>query len=187
MINQSGQCKVGSPDLLTSYQAGRLGADDTIRLDRHVGDCADCQAFLEGQGLVWDALEAYGRVVPPISGNFDQLLYARIAGETSENWWQRAWRRLFEAGEPANWKPVGAMAMACLVLAVGVGFQTAQNRPPASPGRAVASSAGPVTRAVPVLPAGFDRSEIESIERALEDFEMLNKMGAPAQELAEKL
>jgi hypothetical protein len=28
----------------------------------------------------------------------------------------------------------------------------------------------------------FDKQEIEQIDRALEDFEMLNKMGAPAEE-----
>lgn len=176
------ECKVGSPDVLLAYSAGRVDADTAIRLDRHVPGCGACQQFLAAQRQVWEALDAFGPAVPVISASFDQQIYARIASERSENWWQRTWKRFFQAGEPVSWKPVGAMAFACLAVAVGLSLQL--DRKPESSNPENRAHAEPVAEPVKVA---FDDQEIKMIDRALEDFEMLDKMGAPAEELAEKL
>ena len=163
-------CPVGTADLLIAYQAARLDADTTIRLDRHVGDCPHCQEFLASQSLVWDALEAYEQATPSVSSDFDRLLYARIAEERQDSWWVRGWRRLLAAGEPMNWKPVATMAATCAVLMAGLLVRVDQQPKPVP---------------VPVASVAFEKSELETIERALEDFEMLSAMGAPEQPVAE--
>lgn len=168
------RCEVGTADLLLAYGAGRLDADAAIRLDRHVSGCGECQEFLAGQRLAWDALEAYGRATPRVTANFDEQLYARIAQEQTGSWWQRTWRRWFESGEPVNWKPAGALAFACLAVAVGLSLRTGL------PVRTGGFESKP--KPAPVVLA-FDKQEIEQIDRALEDFEMLNKMGTPAEEM----
>jgi hypothetical protein len=176
------ECKVGTEELLLAYQANRLGPDETIRLERHLdsGDCMECQAFLASQREVWQALDAWSQRAPALSPNFDQLLYARIAEESAGSWWRRTWRRWFQAGDLMNWRPVAAMAMAAVVVTAGIGWRMGENaarRPEAGTKMARVEKA-------PVIPAGFDAQEMEVIERTLEDFEMINKMGAPAQDLA---
>ena len=162
--NKASECTVGTPELLLEHSAGRLDAERAIRLDRHAGNCAHCQEFLANQRLVWDALDAYQQATPAVSRDFDRQLYARMASEQQDSWWVRAWRRLVSAGEPGNWKPALSMAAACAVLMTG--FLVRVDRP---------------VEPKPVASIAFEKHEIETIERALEDFEMLSAMGAPEQ------
>jgi anti-sigma factor RsiW len=163
------QCEFGNAELLLDYSAGRLDASQTIRLDRHVEECAHCRELLASQRLVWDALDVYQQATPAVSLDFDRQLYARIASEERESWWVRGWRRLMAAGEPMNWKPAMAGAAACVVLMAGVLVRL--DGP-------FGGAAQPVTKAE-VKSVSFDKQEIETIERALEDFEMLSAMGTP--------
>jgi len=168
-------CTVGTAELLVAYQAGALDEGTAVGLDRHLADCGECREFLAGQRAVWEALEAC-RATPAVSSSFDELLYARIAREERGHWWQRTWRRWFQGGELVNWKPVGAVAFASVAVMVGLALR------PAQVGSKPVGVAEPAAVAV-----AFDKQEIELIDRALEDFEMINKMGAPAEEMAEKL
>lgn len=172
------KCKIGSAELLVEYSAGRLDADQTIRFDRHVEECADCQELLVSQRLVWDALDVYQQATPVVSREFDRQLYARIASEERESWWVRGWRRLMAAGEPMSWKPAMAGMAACVVLMAGVlvRFDGKLGAPEPVTKAAVTKAA--------VTSVSFDKQEIETIERALEDFEMLSAMGTPQDPVA---
>lgn len=169
MENQN-RCSAVAADLLLEYSTGRLDTAQTIRLDRHVPTCAHCQEFLASQRVVWEALDAYQQATPPVSVDFDRQLYARIASEQKESWWVRGWRRLAASGEPMSWKPALSMAAAAVVLMTGV--LVSVDRTPARQ---------------PVAQVAFEKHEIETIERALEDFEMLSAMGAPEGTPSEKL
>jgi hypothetical protein len=148
--------------------AGRLDADTAIRLERHAAGCPSCHELLSSQRLVWDALDGFP-AAPPVSPSFDDRLYARIALEQQDGWLVRTWRRIFEAGRPVNWKPMVSMAAACAVLVTAVLVRQPET---------ISGKPAPVTVA-------FDQSEIESIERALEDFEMLHAVGTPAEVVAD--
>ena len=162
-------CSVGTPELLVEYSAGRLADAETIRLDRHTGGCAHCQDFLLTQRSVWEALDGYQQVAPPVSSDFDRQLYARIAAEQQDSWWVRGWRRLMAAGEPLRWTPALSMAAACVVLMTGLLVRVDDSWGAMPAGAKIASARKAV----------FEKQDIETIERALEDFEMLNAMGAP--------
>lgn len=156
-------------ELLLDYCARRLDADAALRLDRHVAQCPACQEFVAGQRMVADALEAYERyAVPAVSDDFDRLLYARIEAEQESGWWKRAWRRVFQGGEPLYWKPAVSVAMACLVVAGGLMLRQSWTS------SEEASEAEPVESAAQV-----NKQEIEGLNQALEDLEMLAVLGTP--------
>lgn len=118
--------------------------------ERHVALCPACQAFVETQSAVWSALDAFEAM--PVSEDFDRKLWAKIELEDRAPWW----RRVFQFD--AIWKPAIPVAAMALVV-VGLWMK---------PGDA--TSPGPVTKAE----MGLD---VEQIDRALEDMEMLRELG----------
>ena len=167
------QCPVQSRETaeqLLDYCARRLDAETTALLDRHVEVCAECQEFVLGQRMVAEALEAYERFTPSISDDFDRQLYARIEAEQEDGWWKRAWRRLFAAGEPVHWRPALTMAAACVVIAGGLLVRQTMIVAPATP-----DVSGEEVAAAPVV----EKQDLESLNQALEDLEMLAVLGTP--------
>lgn len=173
------QCPVQSRETaeqLLDYCARRLDAETTARLDRHVEVCAECQEFVLGQRMVAEALEAYERFTPSISDDFDRQLYARIEAEQEDGWWKRTWRRFFAAGEPVHWKPALTMAAACVMIAGGLLVRQTLVVAPVTP----EVSGEEVATAAPA-PA-VEKQELESLNQALEDLEMLAVLGTPDKE-----
>lgn len=179
------QCPVQSretAELLLDYCARRLDADVTASLDRHVESCAECRDFVTGQRMVNAALESYQEFTPRISDDFDRLLYSRIEAEQEDGWWKRVWRKVFESGEPVSWKPAFSMVAACVVLVGGLFLHQSVNVEPVdsedAPAVAVAGEKSAEKQVA--------KQEIEGLDQALADLEMVAILGTPERDTAVK-
>ncbi len=156
------RCPLQSGDegaALLSYLDRRLDPDAAEALDRHVAICPDCAHVLEAQRTVWRALEQWEPVA--VSADFDDRLMARIAAEKPADSW---WRRLFAFGGMGGsswWKPAMPVAAACVVLIAVAAWR-----------------GGPGTSQPGELPAAtMDSAEVQQVEDALSDLEMLRQLG----------
>jgi anti-sigma factor RsiW len=144
--------------LLLSYMDRRLDAASTQAMDRHVAGCADCARVLDAQRMVWNALDQWEPVA--VRADFDELVMARVEAEQlrgAQPWWQRL-SGYFAAG-PAWVRPAMPIAAAACVAVVGVAVW----RGPAAVERQTAPS--------------MDSAEVQQVEEALTDLEMLRQLG----------
>jgi hypothetical protein len=95
----------------------------------------------------------------PVSADFDERLYRRIETQEGRSWW----RTLFRPVLPFSLRPVVPLAAACLLAVAALLVRTP-----------VGLGTNEVVRAEPV--------DIEQVERALEDMEMLLLLDAELQE-----
>ncbi len=138
-------------EMILAYCARRLEPERAALLERHLEDCESCRALVEGQKAVWEALNVWEAM--PVAPDFDRRLYRRVEAEAELGWW----RRLFRPVAPVSLKPVLPLAAASVaVLAVWL------SRPPAVVGP------GPQPQFEPV--------DIEQVETALEDLDMLHQL-----------
>lgn len=142
-------CQKNNPDWIVAYSAGTLDAPSRASLELHLLECAECRQLAASQKAVWAALDQW----PPasISPDFDAKLYARIAQQEQETWWQRLshW----------NWsfRPAMPVAAACAVLVAAFLL-----KPPAP------LSVNP--------PHNTQKIQVEQVERALDDLDMLKQI-----------
>jgi hypothetical protein len=145
------RCPLQSGDegaMLLSYLDRQLPPDSLEAFDRHVAVCPDCARVVDGQRAVWRALDQWEPIA--VSADFDDRVMARIA-EIERPWWGR----MLDAATSAWWKPAMPLAAACLaLLAVAV-----WNEP------------SPAVRPV------MDSAEVQQVEDALSDLEMLRQLG----------
>jgi len=141
-------------EILLDYCARTLSPLETAEFEVHLKQCADCSRLVEAQQEVWGALEAW--TPGPVSVNFDARLYARIAEEQAAPTWQLWLRRIFQPALPYPlWKSAVPLIAACALLAVGLTVRMPE-----------------ATHALqPQLRA--DKVDIEQVEQALEDFDIL--------------
>ena len=141
-------------EILLDYCARTLSPVQAAEFEVHLQECADCSRLVEAQKEVWGALEAW--TPAPVSINFDARLYARIAREQAAPPWQLWLRRIFQPALPYPlWKSAIPLIAACGLLAVGLSVRIPE-----------------ATHAVqPQLRA--DKVDIEQVEQALEDFDIL--------------
>jgi anti-sigma factor RsiW len=141
-------------EILLDYCARRLSPLQTAEFEVHLKQCADCSRLVDAQKEVWGALEAW--TPSPVSTNFDARLYARIAREQAAPAWQLWLRRVLQPALPYPfWKSAVPLIAACALLAVGLTVRMPE-----------------ATHAVqPQLRA--DKVDIEQVEQALEDFDIL--------------
>lgn len=141
-------------ELLLDYVSRKLSPDLRETFETHMLACEECRTFAEGQKAVWNALESWEGT--PIAEDFDDRLYARIAEHEERSWWRRMWVRMAEpAGEFAWGKTavaVAAMSVALLIY---------------SPSHAPAPVDAPVKA---------EAVDLDQVERALEDLEMLKQL-----------
>jgi len=150
------------PDVLIDYVARRLDAGRLREVETHAAACVPCRDFIADQTAAWLALDGYS--APAVSDDFDRALYRRIEAEKRDSWWKRLGRRMFFAGEPGAWRPAMAATAACsLLVALAV---TLPNRGPAVVEKAAVAT--------------VEVADVESVEQALEDLEMLRVAGNPA-------
>ena len=141
-------------EILLDYCAQTLSPMQTAEFEIHLKQCADCSRLVEAQKEVWGALEAW--TPHPVSVNFDARLYARIAEEQAAPAWQRWLGRIFQPAVPYPlWKSAVPLIAACALLAVGLSVRTTDA----------------IRTAQPQLRA--DKVDIEQVEQALEDFDIL--------------
>ena len=139
-------------EVLLDYCARRLGPGASVELERHIELCVECRRFADGQRLVWESLDAWDAT--PITTDFDRRLYRKIEARESTAWWTRTWEPL-----RASLRPAAALASVFVAVAV----ITMINQP--SPSLAVSNAA----RAAEAV-------EIDQVEKALEDMEMLQQL-----------
>jgi anti-sigma factor RsiW len=142
----------GETELLLEYAAGGLDAAGREAVERHIEECGPCRDFVAGQRAAWAALD--GWEAPPVSGDFDRRLYARIAREAS---WRDWIPRPFSPALMRRGLPVAAAAGLALV-AVLVMNRPESDRP------------APPAAAQQVEPLRPDQAET-----ALQDMEMLRE------------
>lgn len=141
-------------EVFIAYTARTLPAAEEMALHAHLGSCAGCRRMAEAQAEVWSALDEW--TFSPVSSHFDERLYARIAAEQEKPWWRRM------LGSPLSldwsWRPAMPVAAACAVLTAAFLLKSpvAEHQPQTS------------------VQSGVD---IEQVERALDDMDMLKQLG----------
>jgi hypothetical protein len=140
-------------ELIISYGAGTLEPETQAAFAAHRKTCAQCREVAAAQLEVWSALDEFHPL--PISADFDEKLYRRIAEEEQYTWWQRLLRTNW------TWRPAMPAVAACAVLIAAFVLKTPWSTTPPD---------------VPSQP----KLQIEQVERALDDLEMLKQVGMEA-------
>ena len=142
-------------ELIIAYAARTLDPANEAAFERHMELCANCREMAAEQRTVWWALDELTPI--PVSSNFDAKLYQRIAEEQQYSWWQRLFRANW------SWRPAMPVAAACAVLIVAL---------------LVKNSGSTVVSPQPAQP----NLQIEQVQRALDDMDMLKQVGEAALE-----
>ncbi|MBY0505159.1 MAG: zf-HC2 domain-containing protein [Bryobacteraceae bacterium] len=167
-------------EILLEYCARTLPTDTMARLDAHVAMCSSCQQELAAQRQLWSALDEFDAAELQITPDFDRRLYARIEAEGRDPFWVRAWRSVFVSGQPRPWRPAMTMALAGLatVALIFVQFPGSERTvAPGAPPVATISDEGATVEDAALKTATVDKLEIERLDTALEDLEMLQVLG----------
>jgi len=144
---------INGAEVIINYVARTLDADADSGFQRHLATCSKCREAVAAQEAVWSALDAWHPV--PVSADFDRQLFRRIAGEERG----RGWRGL--QLPDSWWRPAMPVAAACAVLFGAFVLQY--------PAPKLAQEA----QTQPKL-------EIEQVEHALDDMELLRQLGVEA-------
>ncbi len=141
---------MGCPIDVVAYAARTLAPEQEAALERHLELCAKCRELAVAQRAVWSALDAWAPM--PVSSNFDERLFQCIEMDRQGAWWRR-WL-------PVNWswRPAVPAAVACAALIAAFLVKSPVLRPAAH----APHQAGP---------------QIEQVEHALDDMEMLGQLG----------
>ena len=172
-------------EILLDYCARALPADTLARMDVHVAMCCDCRQQLAAQKMIWSALDEFDASELNISSDFDRRLYARIEAEHRDPVWVRAWRSLFASGQPGAWRPAFSMMAVAGVAVLGLFLvrlpDAVSNESKSAVNAPVAISAEVETetpvKTAPLKTATVDKLDVEHLDRALEDLEMLQVLG----------
>lgn len=151
------QCPMQGRDgaeLLLAWCSRKLDPEMAEFVARHLEICDECRKLAEAQRIVWQALDAWDAIA--ISGDFDARLTRRIEAEESEAWWSRWFRPVL----PASLRPALPLAAVFVLVMAGVLVRAPEQ--------------------LEVEPqARMELVEIEQVERALEDLDMLKQLSAP--------
>jgi hypothetical protein len=147
---------IDGADLLVAYSAGRLAPRVEYAVRAHLAECADCRMVASAQAEVWSVLDSWEPL--PVSADFNRKVYARIAQEDQSQWWIRASR----AVSRFDWSLRPAMPVAAACAALLVAFLL--NSPFVHDGQ-------------PKSAVVESRVDIEKLERALDDIDMLKQVG----------
>jgi anti-sigma-K factor RskA len=133
---------------LAGYAAGTLPAAARYAFERHLEECPMCRELAGTQQAVWAALDHW--TPPAVSAEFDRKLFERLAAEQHGS----RWRRLFDF--EWSWRPAVPVGAACAVLAAAFLLRA------------------PAPHSTAAIPPS---TEIEQVERALDDIDMLKQLG----------
>ncbi|HME06824.1 MAG TPA: zf-HC2 domain-containing protein [Bryobacteraceae bacterium] len=145
-------------ELLIAYAEGSLEPAARFAFERHLERCALCRELAAAQRELWAALDSW--TPTSISSDFDERLYQRIAA-AEQQVPAKYWRRILSENWP--WRPAMPVAAACAALIAVFLLHGPSPEPITAP--ADQAFAGP---------------QIEQVESALQDFEMLKQMGLPS-------
>jgi hypothetical protein len=145
--------KHNEAELWIGYVAGTLAPDVVLELRAHLDVCASCRETVEAQKAVWIALDSWTPI--EVSPGFNDAVYQRLAAEEQV----RGWGRMFHARW--SWRPAMPLAAVGAALIVALLLRAPSAKPP--------SAAPPAST-----------PQIEQVERALEDMDMLKQLGVAA-------
>ncbi len=117
---------------------------------RHMSGCPSCLELAEQQRALWGALDYLQPL--PISADFDKRLYARIAQDQPRGFFSWNW----------SWRPAMPVAAACTALIAAFLIR------------------GPILDQRPTPAVQHENVNIEQVERALDDIDMLKQLGVGA-------
>lgn len=147
-------------EILLDYCTRNLSAEATAVFERHMEICGECRALAEAQRSVWDALDSWDAM--PVPADFDKKLYARIEQHENSSWWIRLWHRSLP--QPFSFGPAMPIATACVTLCIAIAMYLPGSAPKVT-------LQPPQTR--------IESSDIDQLERTLDDIEMLKQLGPP--------
>ena len=174
-------CPMQSPEnaeVLLDYCARTLPADTLARLDAHVAICSFCRQELSAQQQLWSALDEFDAGELRISADFDRRLYARIDSEQQDNFWVRGWRSIFVSGQPGAWRPAFSTALAGVAVMALLLVRMPNPFAAVPVPVAVSVVSGEAVPEAAVKTATVDSKDVERLDRALEDIEMLHVLGS---------
>jgi len=146
-------------EVLVAYATGAMTPAEQEAFELHMAECSACREAASRQKAVWGALDAWR--APDVSADFDGRLQMRIAVHDRVSWWRRL---------EFSWKPAIPVGIACaalfgVFLLHGPALHTVA---PAAPPAAVQSQ------------QDAQKMDVEEVERALDDMDMLKQLDAPA-------
>jgi anti-sigma factor RsiW len=148
-------------EMLVALATGRLTPAEQEAFELHMAGCAACRQLADAQKSVWSALDLWK--VPSVSEDFDRRLHARIVAEERRPWRKRQWAWF-------SWKPALPVAAACAALFAVFLLQSpvpSNNAPAAAP-------------VVVQTQEDAQKVDVEQVERALDDIDMLKQLDTPA-------
>ncbi len=145
-------------DLLLAHASGRLDPVAVAQLETHTRSCADCAAIIRTQAAISNALNAWQP--PPVSSDFDKRLFARLDAAEAAPWFDRMAGAIVEWFRPVFARPAIPLAAAAILLAGGFVMD--------HPSKTLVH---------------VSSSEVEQVQRTLDDLEMLHQFdAAPAEQ-----
>ncbi|HWE50084.1 MAG TPA: hypothetical protein VG273_09860 [Bryobacteraceae bacterium] len=157
--------KTEEAGLLLDYAAGRLDAQTTAMLNKHMQTCVECAAMLRDHATVWKALDAWEPA--PVTLDFNRRLWQRIGAMEAAPWYER----LADSMRMSHWKPALTLAVATLIIAAGFMLD--------HPGSRIGTPG-----------AGVSATEAEQVEQTLEDLQLLHQFDsatAPVNNVSKKM
>ena len=146
-------------EALVAYTTGAMTPAEQEAFELHTAECAECRELTGAQKSVWGALDLWK--APAVSADFDARLRARVAEEARLPWWKRL---------EFSWKPAIPVGVACAVLA-GAFLLHVPAMHPAAPAAAPAAVQSQ---------QDAQKMDVDEVERALDDMDMLKQLDAPA-------
>ena len=147
-----------SSEVLISYVEGSLSPSLQIAFERHLEACDRCRELTAAQQELWTTLDSWAPA--ELSNDFDERLYRRIASEES-SWTKMLRDRVASAG--LAWQQAMPVVAACAALMVVFLWRGPGSEPGTYLGDETVASQG-------------RGPQIEQVESALEDFEMLRQL-----------
>lgn len=136
--------------VLLDFAAGRLQGAAAALIEQHLAICDSCREFVQAQKTIWAALDAWDSIEG--SPNFDARLLARLEDER-QPWW-----RSLATTPTSGWRTAASIAMAGVVI-----FAALLVRKPGPP--------------VLLHDQAALEAEVEQIDQALSDLDMLKQLG----------
>lgn len=153
-------CQSGDAERLLDYCSGKVDPSTLPELELHVAACTECGPVVKAQRSVWDALESWAEV--PVTADFNRRLFAAIAAEEAQHSalvkWMRSWVARWS---PFSWRPALPVAAVCATLLAAFLIQT---------------PAVQMQQATRDSQVKSEKVDVEQVEWALDDLEMLNKL-----------
>ena len=168
--DRTGEAYRKASEAIIAFGAGSLPAVDTIAYRQHLDNCAECKQTVEAQREVWSALDSW--TPDHVPSNFDEGLYVRIHAYEQQSRLTRVWRRVVDNFSEWSWKPLMPVAVACTVLMVA----------------SLLNSPIPKHLSPPSVEKASDtRVDLQQVERALDDLDMLKQFGLTSPRAGSKL